>query len=370
MVLRMRALAVFPSQKSLQFVDIPQPKLQGETDVLLRVREVGLCGTDREIISFEYGTPPPGSDHLILGHESLAEVVEVGRGVRDLRPGDLVVALVRRPCSHPECRPCRAGRSDFCLTGDYTERGIKQADGFLTDYTLDSEEYLVKVPKSLADVAVLIEPLTAGSKANTQLRAILDRLPYEPGNPRALVVGAGPIGLLAAMLFVAEGFETVVFSREEEGCNKSQIVQSLGASASYVSAASTPIEKLAERSGEFDIVFEAVGFAPVMLATLSALRRNGAVVLTGIPAQGAKAEIRVGQLLRDLVLKNQLVFGIVNAGRSDYISAIQQLGKFMTLFPDSTRKLITRRLPLSETPAILKAGDGIKNVVELSGRGA
>ena len=126
----MQALAVFPSKKSLQLIDVPQPKLQGARDVLLRVREVGLCGTDREISSFEYGSPPPGSDHLILGHESLAEVVEVGRNVRSLRPGDLVVAMVRRPCSHPECHPCRAGRSDFCTTGDFTERGIKHADGF------------------------------------------------------------------------------------------------------------------------------------------------------------------------------------------------------------------------------------------------
>src|SRR5262252_3087174 len=170
----MQALAVFPSKKSLQLVDIPQPKLRGATDVLLRVREVGLCGTDREISSFEYGSPPPGSDHLILGHESLAEVVEVGRGVRSLRPGDLVVAMVRRPCPHPECRACRGGRQDFCTTGDFTERGIKGADGFLAEHVVDDEEYLVKVPQVLADVAVLIEPITVVTKAANQARAILD----------------------------------------------------------------------------------------------------------------------------------------------------------------------------------------------------
>src|SRR5262249_35425110 len=142
----MQALAVFPSDKNLQLVEIPQPRLQDATSVLLRVREVGLCGTDGEISSFEYGSPPPGSDHLILGHESLAEVVEVGRDVQNLRPRDLVVAMVRRPCAHPECRPCRAGRSDFCITGDFTERGIKEADGLLTEYALDDAEYLVKVP--------------------------------------------------------------------------------------------------------------------------------------------------------------------------------------------------------------------------------
>src|SRR5215468_7390008 len=223
----MQALAVFPSKKHLQLVEIPQPKLQRATDVLLRVHEVGLCGTDREISSFEYGSPPPGSDHLILGHESLAEVVEAGRGARSLHPGDLVVAIVRRPCSHPECRPCRAGRSDFCITGDFTERGIKQADGFLTEYTLDDEEYLVKVPKPLADVAVLIEPLTVVAKAVGQARAILGRLPYEPGLQRGLVLGAGPIGLLAAMALIASGYETVVYSREPEGGDKAKLTQSL-----------------------------------------------------------------------------------------------------------------------------------------------
>src|SRR5215467_9475382 len=236
----MQALAVFPSKKSVELVEIPQPKLQGSTDVLLRVREVGLCGTDREISSFEFGSPPPGSDHLILGHESLAEVVEVGREVKSVRPGDLVVAMVRRPCAHPECRPCRAGRPDFCITGDFTERGIKQADGFLTEYTLDNEEYLVKVPKPLADVAVLIEPLTVVAKALGQSRAILDRLPYEPGPQRGMVLGAGPIGLLGAMALIASGYETVLYSREPEGSDRSKLIHSIG--AAYVSATSQPLE--------------------------------------------------------------------------------------------------------------------------------
>src|SRR5215471_10415202 len=139
----MQALAVIPSQKRLDLLDIPEPKLQGATDVLLKVHEVGLCGTDREIASFEYGDPPTGADHLILGHESLGEVVEVGQEVHSLRPGDLVVAMVRRPCPHAECRPCRAGRPDFCLTGDYTERGIKGADGFLTDYVVYDVFFLI-----------------------------------------------------------------------------------------------------------------------------------------------------------------------------------------------------------------------------------
>jgi threonine dehydrogenase-like Zn-dependent dehydrogenase len=364
----MQALAVFPSKKRVELVEIPEPHLKETTGVLLRVREVGLCGTDREIISFEHGSPPPGSDRLILGHESLAEVVEVGRSVRSLHPGDLVVAMVRRPCSQPECRPCRAGRSDFCITGHFTERGIKEADGFLTEYTLDDQEYLIKVPKPLADVAVLIEPLTVVAKAIGQARAILDRLPYEPGPQRGLVLGAGPIGLLGAMALVASGYETVVYSREPEGSERSKLIHSVG--AAYVSASTQPLETLTERTGEFDVILEAVGFAPVMMAASRLLRANGVAVLTGIPAAGATTDIDVGRSLRDLVLKNQVVFGTVNAGRRDHLSAIQQLEQFMTLFPDSARALITHRVPLSEASRTLTHGDGIKNVVQLNHRAA
>jgi len=365
----MRAVAVFPSKKSLRVVDIPKPELdKGATGVLVRMREVGLCGTDREISSFEYGTPPPGSDRLVLGHESLGEVVEVGCGIHSLRPGDLVVAMVRRPCSHPECLPCRAERSDFCITGDFTERGIKQADGFLTEYVLDDEQYLVKVPEPLADVAVLIEPVTVVSKAALQARAILDRLPYDAAHQRGLVLGAGPVGLLGAMVLIANGYETTVYSREPEESDRAKLVHSLG--ARYISAASQPVETLAQTAGEFDVILEAVGSAPVMMAASRSLRPNGVLALTGIPAEGKPSEIDAGRYLRDLVLKNQVVFGTVNAGRRNYLSAIQQLEQFMVLFPASVRKLITHRLPLEEAPRMLVQSDGIKNVVELGLRAA
>lgn len=360
----MQALAVFPAKKRLQLVDLPQPKLQGATDVLLRVREVGLCGTDREISSFEYGSPPQGSDHLILGHEVLADVIEVGREVHSLKPGDLVVAMVRRPCPHPECRPCRAGRPDFCITGDYTERGIKGADGFLTDYVIEDEVYLVKVPRVLVDVAVLVEPLTVVAKAANQARAIFNRLPYEPGPQRGLVLGAGPIGLLAAMVLVAEGFETLVYSRDPEDSKQAELVRSLG--ARYASSTANPLESLAKGSGQFDMVLEAVGFAPLMLSATQMLKPNGVLALTGVPPEAATAERNIGRPLRNLVLRNELVFGVVNAGRRNYLSAIQHLEQFMLLFPESVRKLITDRVPLDEVPQMLKQRRGIKDVVEMS----
>ncbi len=360
----MQALAVFPSKKSVDLLDIPEPHLKSPIEVLLRLREVGLCGTDREIASFEYGDPPSGADHLILGHESLAEVVEVGHEVRSLKPGDLVVAMVRRPCPHADCRACRGGRPDFCVTGDYTERGIKRADGFLTHYVVDEEIYVVRVPRALADVAVLIEPLTVIAKAVDQADAIFDRLPYDLGPLRGLVLGAGPIGLLGAMALVADGFETLVFSRDSEESKQAELVRSVG--ARYVSSSSTRFENLARDSGEFDVVLEAVGFAPLMMAATQALRPNGVLALTGVPPESATVELNAGRALRNLVLRNEVVFGTVNAGRRDHLSAIQHLEQFMLLFPESVRRLITHRMPLDEVPQMLMQKQGIKNVVQMS----
>lgn len=150
-------------------IEIAEPKITKPNDVLVRMLEVGVCGTDKEICHFDYGTPPAGSDFLVLGHESLGEVVATSSAVRDLKKGDLVVTMVRRPCEHPECFACRNGRQDFCYTGDFKERGIKELHGFLTELVVDDERYFFKVPPELRDIAVLAEPLTIAEKALTQV---------------------------------------------------------------------------------------------------------------------------------------------------------------------------------------------------------
>ena len=181
----MKAVAVFPNTREVKFIEHEAPHITEPDHVKVRVLEVGICGTDKEICSFEYGTPPEGSDYLVIGHEALGEVIEVGPAVNKVKVGDLVVPTVRRPCSHPECNPCRAGYPDFCTTGDYTERGIKGVHGFMTEEVVDHERYLHVVPPELRDVAVLTEPLTIAEKAGNQVRHILDRLPglliYLPG---------------------------------------------------------------------------------------------------------------------------------------------------------------------------------------------
>src|SRR5262249_50804384 len=163
-----------------RIVEVAPPEPKGEHDVTVKVREVGICGTDREISAFHYGTPPSGSERLVLGHEALGEVVAIGPAVHSLKPGDLVAMTVRRPCNQSSCQPCPAGRHDFCSTGQFHERGIKEADGFMTELVIEDERYLVKVPHALADVGVLIEPLTIAAKASVELEAILRRYPWEP----------------------------------------------------------------------------------------------------------------------------------------------------------------------------------------------
>src|SRR5215472_9921619 len=168
----MKAVAVFPASKEVKLIERVDPAITRPDQVKLRMLDVGICGTDKEICTFAYGSPPQGESYLVIGHEALGEVVEVGTDVRGLAPGDLVVPTVRRPCPHARCRPCRAGRQDFCITGDFRERGIKEAHGFLQEWAIEDEEFLVEAPRRLGDVAVLTEPLTVAAKAAEQVHAI------------------------------------------------------------------------------------------------------------------------------------------------------------------------------------------------------
>src|SRR5277367_6213955 len=160
----MKALAVFPAERRYDVIDHPEPQIGSPTEVKLRMLDIGICGTDKEIVSFQYGTPPDGSPYLVIGHESLAEVVEVGAQVTRVKPGDLAVPTVRRPCDVPGCIACRAGRQDFCYTGQYTERGIQRRHGYMTEFVVEEECYLNPAPRTLRDVGVLVEPLTIAEK--------------------------------------------------------------------------------------------------------------------------------------------------------------------------------------------------------------
>jgi len=360
----MRAVAVFPKTKQVRVIDQPHPPPVTGNQVLLRILEVGICGTDREIGAFHYGTPPAGSDHLILGHEALAEVVETGPEVTAVRKGELVVPTVRRPCPHRHCEPCRAHRQDFCVTVDFAERGIKEAHGFLQEYVVEEDEYLVPVHRKLAEVAVLTEPLSIAAKAAEQGAAIQQRLPWERRRVRGLVLGAGPVGLLGALSMAVRHLDVFVYSLEPATDVRAKIAHDLG--ATYVSGSEVPLGAFAQKIGAMDLIYEAVGISGVGFDALGALAANGLLVFTGVPAPGKPRLVDTDTMMRALVLKNQLVFGTVNASRSAFETALSELEQGMFLFPEGVRSLITERHPIDEVPALIAARSGIKHVVHLA----
>lgn len=376
----MKAVAVFPEKREIKSIEHEEPWIMSPTEVKLRMLEVGICGTDKEIANFDYGTPPQGFGYLVIGHESLGEAVEVGPGVGHIKPGDLVVPMVRRPCPHAHCRACRAGRQDFCFTGDFTERGIKEAHGFMTEFVVDEERYMNVVPRELRPVAVLIEPLTIAEKALAQVWQVQQRLPWGcpviPGSAasaegagychQAVVLGAGPVGILGAMLLVAAGFETYVYSREPKPSLKANLVESFG--AKYVSSEAASVEQLAAEVGSIDLVYEAVGASRLAFDMLKVIGPNSVFVFTGVPGRKAPIEVDTDFIMRSLVINNQVVFGTVNAGREAFEAATRDLGIFMTRWPDAVQSLITGRYPMeAHLDLLLGKLGGIKNVIAIDG---
>ncbi|HEY7218653.1 MAG TPA: glucose 1-dehydrogenase [Candidatus Binatia bacterium] len=370
----MRAIAVTPKTKQLGLINLPEPGLLSPTDVKLRMLEAGVCGTDREICAFEYGTPPKGSAELVIGHESLGEVIEVGAKVTRVKVGDLVVPMVRRPCPHDNCPACRSGRQDFCFTGDFTERGIKERHGFMAQFVVDDEQYMNPVPRALRDVAVLVEPLTIAEKALIQVWDVQRRLPW--GCPtvmnkapahchRAVVLGAGPVGLLGAMALVQSDFDTYVYAREPVPNPKADVLKLIG--AKYISAQTHSLEALAQEVGNVDLVYEATGASRLAFDMIERLGTNGIFIFTGVPGRKAPVEVDTDLVMRNLVLKNQVVFGTVNAGRDAFEASIRDIGAFSKRWPEAVRSLITGRFPMEDHQELLQGKSrGIKNVIQLN----
>ena len=373
----MKAVAVVPRTKTLELIDIPAPRIERPSDVLVRILDVGVCGTDREICAFDYGTPPAGSDALVIGHEALGQVEAVGSAVTRVRPGDLVVPMVRRPCGRPECRACQEGRQDFCYTGLFSERGIKERNGFMTELVVDDERYMNVVPPALREIGVLTEPLTIAEKALRQVDEVQRRLPWvcphELGKPaghchRAVVLGAGPVGLLGALALQATGYLVTVYSREPAPNAKSELLAGVG--IEYVSSHDSTPEQLAAKVGNIDLVYEASGASAASFQLMRVLGTNGVFVFTGVPGRKTPIEFDADDLMKRMVLQNQVLFGTVNADRGAFEAAIAHLAEFERRWPGPVRALITGRFPVEAHESLLQGRPaGIKNVIALSGAG-
>jgi glucose 1-dehydrogenase len=303
--------------------------------VPIRTLEVGVCGTDREIDAGEFGTPPPGESDLVLGHELLGEVAADGGG---FTAGDLVTATVRRSCGH--CGACAEGAPDACDTGDYTERGITGLQGFAGELVVEDAEHVVAVPPALGRLGVLAEPGSICARAIRHTTAIGNRQPWRP--VRALVIGAGAIGMLATYMLRLADHDVWAVARSEPSSEKGRLVTAAG--ARYVSTGDTPLAAVAEEAGGFDIVIEAAGNAEMMVEAIAALRRNGVACLLGLDAHAHRVELDGTLLGRDLVIENRVVFGSVNAHRTDWVSAVEALEAMQQRWPEAMEQLVGLRV--------------------------
>ena len=347
----MKALTVVPGKAgSARLDDVDDPP-ESDGPVLVETLGVGICGTDAEILSGAYGWAPPGRERLILGHESLGRVLDAPAGA-PVSAGDLVVGIVRRPDPVP-CGNCAVGEWDFCRNGKYTERGIKEHDGYLSERYRITPDFVVKVDSSLGILGVLLEPTSVVAKAWEQVDKIGHRAHWEPRT--AVVTGAGPIGLLAALIGVQRGLEVHVIDQMTAG-KKPDLVRALG--AQYHTGV------IADAVDGPDVVIECTGVSALVLDAMEHVGPGGVVCLTGVSSGGREISVDEGQLNRSMVLANEAVVGSVNANRRHYEAGADALAKADRNWLD---QLVSRKVPLDRwQEALQRTPDDVKVVVEVS----
>jgi threonine dehydrogenase-like Zn-dependent dehydrogenase len=365
----MKAVAVFPGKAdTAHLTDIPEPRLEDVPDgrgVLVRILRVGLDGTDKEINAGEYGAAPNGSDFLVLGHESFGVVDKVGPAVTELTPGDFVVARVRRAGTSLYDR---IGMPDMTTNDTYFEHGISRVHGFLTERYVEEPEYLVRVPGALREVGVLLEPTSVVEKGILQAYEIQRRLKvWQPA--RAAVLGAGTIGLLAAMALRNRGLEVFAFGLDPPPYLNSHLVEGLG--ARYVSTKQTSIQEAAEQHGKFNLIFEATGFSPLAFEAMCVLLgKNGIIVLSSVTGGMRRVEIPSDAINLDFVLGNKVMFGTVNANREHFEAGVRDLAVAEAQYPGWLGRLLTHRVAglerFDQALSLLGTPGAIKVFVEVA----
>ncbi len=365
----MKAISIRPGTTSIQLVERPQPNIGAPDEVKVKIIRVGICGTDREEAAGGRSMAPKGSADLVLGHEMFGKVVEVGKSVTRVKPGDYVVFTVRRGCG--KCLPCLMNRSDMCLTGEYHERGIWGLDGYQTEFVVDKEQYAVHVPAELEPVAVLTEPTSVVEKAiDEAVRIQTSRLPDSGSTPdwlygkKCLVAGLGPIGLLASTALQLRGADVYGLDIVDENSVRPQWLEKIG--GKYIDGRKVPPQKVADAVAPMDLVFDATGVAPVEFNLLEALGLNGVYVLTGVPGGDRALQVDGADLIRRLVLKNQVMVGSVNAARDHFQLAVDDLAHARLLWGNHLNKLITNRHRFDDFASAFQhhGADEIKAVIE------
>jgi threonine dehydrogenase-like Zn-dependent dehydrogenase len=347
----MKALTVIPLKTgSAELSDVGDPP-ESDGPILVETLAVGICGTDIEILSGTYGWPPPGRERLVLGHESLGRVLEAPAG-GPVSQGDLVVGIVRRPDPVP-CANCAVLEWDFCRNGLYTERGIKERDGYLSERYRITPDFVVKIDPALGILGVLLEPTSVVAKAWEEVDRVGGRAHWDPKT--VLITGAGPIGLLAALIGVQRGLEVHVIDQMSTGV-KPDLVRDLG--ATYHSGA------VADACPSPDVIVECTGVASLVLDAMSHVGIGGVVCLTGVSSGGHVIEVDEGAFNRSMVLENVAVVGSVNANRRHYEAAAEALAK---ADPTWLARVVSRRVPLENwQDALNRNPDDVKVIIEVN----
>jgi threonine dehydrogenase-like Zn-dependent dehydrogenase len=348
----MKAVTVQPHVPgSVRYEEVAEPD-ESTGSVLVEAVAVGICGTDVEIASGDYGWAPPGRERLVLGHESLGRVVDPGP-VSGLKAGDLIVGIVRRPDPVP-CSNCAVGEWDMCRNGQYTERGIKELDGFMSQRWRIEPGFYTKLDPSLGHLGVLLEPTTVVTKAWEMVAAMRARAFWEPRT--ALVTGAGPIGMLAALIGVQHGLEVHVLDQVTEG-PKPELVRDLG--ATYHSGSVTDLDFAP------DIIVECTGVGRLIVDSIRKVGAGGVVCLTGVGSGGRPGDLSPADMGREVVLQNNVIIGSVNANRRHFYRGAEALA---AADRDWLARLITRKVHPQDIEQALERGpDDIKVVIDFEG---
>ncbi|HSB26260.1 MAG TPA: glucose 1-dehydrogenase, partial [Pyrinomonadaceae bacterium] len=334
-----KAIAVKPGiPNTVHLTEIPTPTVEDVANgrgVLVRVLRVGVDGTDKEINAAEYGQAPKGESFLIIGHEGFGQVEAVGSNVTELKPGDYVVATVRRPGSSIYDL---IGTNDMTTDDVYFERGINLRHGFMSQYYVDDAEFIVKVPQGLKEVGVLLEPTTVVEKGIAQAYEIQRRLRvWRPR--RAAVMGAGTIGLLATMALRLRGLEVTTFGLTPKPYLNSDLIEAIG--ARYQSTKEKPLLEAAKEYGPFDIIFEATGFSPAVFESMQALGKNGVLVLSSVTGGNRTIEVPADKINLEFVLGNKVMVGTVNANREYFEMGVKDLAQAEAEYPGWLKRLLT-----------------------------
>jgi threonine dehydrogenase-like Zn-dependent dehydrogenase len=362
----MKAIAITPGTQGAHLTERPEPQISADDEIKLKILQVGICGTDREEVEGGRSDPPPGSHELVIGHENFGRVVEVGAAVKAVKPGDYAMFTVRR-----DCEPCICGsHSDMCPKGEYTERGIKARDGYQVEYAVDKERYIIPIPEHIKHLGVLAEPMSVSEKAiNEAVRVQCARLPNAQEDTwlkdkPVLVAGLGPIGLLAAFILKLRGARVIGLDIVDEDTLRPSLLRAIG--GTYVDGRQVKTLDLDDHLGQIDLIFEATGVPSLEFELIDALGINGIYVLTGIPSGERPLDIVGAPLLLQMVLKNQVMMGSVNAGLDDFHTGIRELAEAHEQFPEAIGQVVTARIPATDFQQAFSrhAANDIKVVVE------